>query len=261
MLLNKTQAKTNVDYLDTALLEVDEGYQRLLGPVHVNSIYRDFDSAALAVIQVSQRGDGTYVVLDGRHRVEVCRRMGIREVLSQIHTGLTVKREADLFLKLNFERAPSAKHQFAAQVLSEDPETLTMLDIVGDAGFTLHTLKGPSASNLVAVSGMRGVLRRYGAAILRKSLSTIAAAWPDQHGGRDSQTIQGLALFHAIYPDVDDTTLHDKLRLISPELIRQRRDLHRSTFGGTTAKAGAHIILRQYNHRRSTRQLPNLLGE
>lgn len=56
---------------------VTEQYQRILNMKNVAGIVKNFDPAKLGVLVVSRRGDGTYAVLDGQHRLAALRRLAM----------------------------------------------------------------------------------------------------------------------------------------------------------------------------------------
>lgn len=88
-------------------------YQRGVNYRKVKRYYENYDADIYGIIIVSHR-DGKYYVIDGQHRVEVAKRLGLKSIMCQILEGLTYEDEADKFYKLNTTRTP-------AQSMSEIP--------------------------------------------------------------------------------------------------------------------------------------------
>jgi hypothetical protein len=82
---------------------VDAEVQRRFDQTHANRIAKSYDPALFGLGHVSLRADGTYVVLDGQHRVSAAKSSGHGEVkvLFRVYRGLSAATEADKFLELN----------------------------------------------------------------------------------------------------------------------------------------------------------------
>jgi hypothetical protein len=254
---NSTSA-TSFRRLDVVSLKTDETYQRILGPGHVKSIVRDFDPVALGVLEISDRGHEDYYVLDGQHRVNACRTIGYREVDCRVHHGLGRAREADLFLKLNFERAPAPVQRWAARVVSHDPKTESLLTIAEERGFTISPKAGGTPTNLTAVTSIDNIYARHGGPGLGYTLEVVRDAWPDIADGRDGTMLKGIALFLSKYPAVRRTELAGKLSSIPAGEIHKRRQSYRDDYRCSAPEGVARVILKHFNWRRSSSRLPNV---
>lgn len=248
---------TDLRKIDVALLQIDPSYQRALGPINVNRMVREFDPAALGVIEVSQRPNGDYIVLDGQHRVELCHRTGHREALCQVHTSLSTEREAALFLKLNFERAPSAKQKFAARVVSKEPQVKTILAIADRVGFTVSPMSPQSTSNISAIAGLDKLFENEGGVGLENTLTVIQNAWPRLTTGREREMLLGIALFLKKYPAVKIWTLAEKLSRVAPGELHLRRKTFYTDYRCPHDEAMARAILAEYNVKMKSGRLPN----
>jgi len=97
---------TYVDAVPVRSIRADHTYQRELVRSRVARMVAEFDSSLLGVIEVSRRDDDTYAVIDGQHRLEAARIARGREssIACNIHTGLTVEEEAQLFFDIDRKR-------------------------------------------------------------------------------------------------------------------------------------------------------------
>src|SRR4051794_33828172 len=88
-------------------LTVDQRYQRALNARRVKKIANEFDPYSVGMLIVSDRGDGTKVVLDGQTRRAALVAMGWEDqmVPCYVYVGLSVEEEARIFRTLNQDRA------------------------------------------------------------------------------------------------------------------------------------------------------------
>lgn len=86
----------------------DETYQRPLDKPRACKIAATWDRRLAGIVEVSDRGEGVkprYAVMDGQHRWAAAALLDIPPMLvANVHSGLTVADEADLFDRLNRER-------------------------------------------------------------------------------------------------------------------------------------------------------------
>ena len=110
--------KPKVRVIPIDKLFVDERYQRSLGATWVSERAPAFDELMLGVGAVSLRADGTLALLDGQHRVELCRVVGSPTMLFRVYEDLTPEDEARLFVALKIVR------RWPARVLKLESEHL-----------------------------------------------------------------------------------------------------------------------------------------
>jgi hypothetical protein len=114
-------------------LRMDFAVQRPLYLPKVQQIAENFDPAALRTLTVSERRDGTYVILDGQHRVAAMKENGYANghlVYCEVHEGLSLHEEAELFLKLNDARKPSYREAFDVRLTARDPDALGVKEAI-----------------------------------------------------------------------------------------------------------------------------------
>src|SRR5256885_16921269 len=103
-----------------------------------------FDPDLLGVPDVSQRDDGTYIVLDGQHRREILMQIGWgdKKVQCRVYHGLTIDQEARIFLGRNDSRKPSPVARFLAAGQAYKPEAVAINAIVEHIGWRVHEPTG-----------------------------------------------------------------------------------------------------------------------
>ncbi len=83
-------------------LFADHAYQRELDEVRVLKMAANYRLALVGIVEVSDRGNGRYAILDGQHRWAMVRDRSFDQVKTphlpcRVHTGLTVDQEAKLY--------------------------------------------------------------------------------------------------------------------------------------------------------------------
>ncbi|MFI6530837.1 DUF6551 family protein [Nonomuraea sp. NPDC050547] len=168
-------------------LRIDPEAQRTLNEGRAQSIANQLVREAMGSIVVSRRPNGDLYIVDGQHRVRVCRLLSIPTIRAEIHHDLTQAQEAVLFLIKNREsHKPRPLDEYRVGLTGNVP-----LFVDTDKVLKKHDLSiGSSSTN--AVGAIQGVLRitdYYGAEILDRTLSIAEAAW-----GRSADTWDGMLI-------------------------------------------------------------------
>jgi hypothetical protein len=240
-------------------LTVDQRYQRSLNIRRVKKIANEFDPYSVGMLIVSDRGDGTKVVLDGQTRRAALMQMGWEDqmVPCYVYVGLSVEEEARIFRTLNQDRArPTAIDLFRARVVERDPGALDMQASLSANG--LRVASNTEAGTFRAIAAADRVYRDSGRSIFRAVISTIHAAWPsyDDPMSVSSDMVTGLGLVLAEYEnDVDLSRLVKVLAQDTPaNLVGKARTL-RASLGGTMGSCMAQVIVHSYNKQQRTKRL------
>tara|TARA_Y100000310_G_C20654950_1_gene801507 strand:+ start:628 stop:1425 length:798 start_codon:yes stop_codon:yes gene_type:complete len=254
-----TDMPSEVVRLEVRKLRIDTSYQRPIKPAHVDKIVENFDPSALGAISVSDRGNGDYVVLDGRHRVAVCQQCGHSTILAVIHqVGGDIAREAQLFIKLNFSKIIGTAWEWRARVVAKDPIALEVNALAWAHGFRCDPLLGMGPTTITAVSAMEDIFGTYGPDTLIAILDAIRGAWPNHVHGREAGMIRGLGQFITMYPGHSPALLVKHLRRVEPEAILTAGRTYQKDLGGRTAMNMARAIWKPYNFRLTSKsKLPN----
>lgn len=130
--------------METKLLKVrvsdvifDREYQRDLDENRAKRMADSFNVGLFGVPVVSVRANGEIAVIDGQHRFSA-RSLTDRKddmVTVEAHRGLTVKQEAELFLRLNGGRtAVHTWDKWRARLTSHEPTAMEMTAIANSVG-------------------------------------------------------------------------------------------------------------------------------
>jgi hypothetical protein len=169
-------------------LTVDPRVQRdHLTIAKVNKIREAFDKDALQTLQVSQREDGTLVILDGWHRWTVVMEMedlgADFKLECKVHTGLTLQDEAKLFVLFNVQEAANKLDLHKARATQGDVVAVTIDEVVAKHGWEV----GKGDGKIRAVVALEAIyyvgenhLDGFGSTHLSNSLGVVTDAW-----GRD----------------------------------------------------------------------------
>lgn len=238
----------------------------------VDAIVRDFDPDKLGYLTVSRRDqNGTYVVLDGQHRVAALRRLGYddQKVECRVYEGLTAQQEADIFLGLNTVRTMSAIHQLLAGIAAGRQPEADIARIVESLNLRIGDqcadgqIAAAKALRVVYGGGrVRRVKPESHPKLLQATLRLILSTWGRQQDALAGQIIEGVGFFLARYgSDVEVSVLVEKLAKNGTpnKLIGEGRAL-RSAHDLTLSSAIAWRITDIYNKGRVKNRLASWLS-
>ncbi len=171
-------------YVAVHLMFADD-YQRSLKPQWAEKTMKSFNPKAFGLLNLSEREDGRYAVLDGHQRLNVLRQMGMTEAEAIVHHHLTVEEEAALFRLLNGITAMRAFDLWRAALIEKRPEALAVKALAKATGHEIPESHDGWASrtpgtSLVAVMALLSVYRREGPRTLESVLRISKRAWPEQ---------------------------------------------------------------------------------
>jgi hypothetical protein len=251
------------------VLSIDPRVQRIEGIDHVRvgRMVAEFKPEKLGVITVSQRDDGTMVVLDGMHRVEVCRQVGCtRSLNAEVFTGATIEEEAGIFLSHNSGKSPSAVSIFLVRVQMGDPVAGDINDIASMHGWTIRNTKAPGylsavkALQAVYLNGAGTVTQGANAELTDRVLELLTAAWEHDTGSVHESMLKAVAqLVGRFGPQLDTVKLVAEMQGTRPGILIGKAKTLRDVQGGTVPAALAKILAGMHNKKRRTNLLPEWL--
>jgi ParB-like nuclease domain len=158
-------------------------YQRELKPKNVARITRvGWSERRAGTIAVSDRGDGTYAVYDGQHRLEAACILGVRDVACMVTTGMTRQEEAQAFIDCNRDRQqPDWYDYLHAMVGAKDAEAIAILETVQRHGLSVG--KGGNPNMIQAPRTLMDVSSVFGLKTLDHTLRVLKEIW---HGEAES---------------------------------------------------------------------------
>lgn len=249
---------------------VDPEVQRTVDPNWVAiQLKEGFDPTGLGAITVSARKDGTYAVIDGQHRVELCKRADYQQPLDcMIWKGLTQAQEAAMFLKLNKRRGVQPIARFLVRVKAGEETSVILTGLLAKYGWRVQATKSKGAFS--AVSSFEHVYEGWGKVPAKNLgacesvISTITGAWGLEAHGTRNEIITGLGrLFIRHGNKVDISKLVSELASTEggPQvLVGSAKSLSRVS-SGTVGDAMAAILVNLHNKGRRTEKhkLPSWL--
>jgi hypothetical protein len=234
----------------------DPTYQRILDTARARAIASAWDRRLAGILELSDRGETKfprYAVLDGQHRWAAAGYLQAPPPLvANVHSGLTVADEADLFDKLNRQRKQiSTWDHWRARRAAGDELVVAIEAIAFKHGLRVHEQSGKDGvvtccSTLEKIATSRG-----GIDLIDATFRIVGAAWGDQREAYDSPIILGAALMIYSFADKMESAdrLIETLAELPPRRIRYTATAMRDTTPGSLAKLTAIVILNLYNKR------------
>lgn len=266
-----TTAHTTLRKVSLSDLTTNDVTQRVEGVDRrrVDRMASEFDPTALGVIVVSHREDGSMKVLDGMHRITAAGKAGYsRKVDALVFTGLTRAEEAELFLRYNTKKDPSALSKFKARVTANDPVAVDIDRIVREAGLYFSRGGRGQESNVGAVGAVVQLEAAYTSCsgvkpkgaypgVLTDVLTVLVEAWGKDPASVDALLISGMAKVLGVYGDqVDLDRMVTSLSAMAPGLLKSKARGRAEVVRTRVADMVAWFIVDQYNRGKRKGNLP-----
>lgn len=210
---------------------VDE-YQRILHSEEVEKIVKDFLPGKLGVLEVSEREDGRYAVIDGQHRMAALRRLGYKYARCNVVHGLSVQDEAYNFThQRDNTKNLTARDNFKSSVIAGEEASTKINYILTKNGYC--TEAGGQGVRIEAVAALFKVSQLYSYEVLDQVLSFTNTTWPGDRKAVQREILVALAEFISRF-NLSNTEMQARLGEQSPEsLIRQIRQAINSATGAS----------------------------
>lgn len=234
--------------LSTSQLTSGLPYQRTVKQQRVDEIVREWNDRKLTPVVVSFR-DGKLNVVDGQNRIAAMRQMaGGGDVIVPciIHTGMTYEEEADMYAKLDTDKAPLTPRQHTKALVEAgtDATVTEVKRLVEEVGFTWAL--GEPTGEPFEIAPIRALINAHqllGGEAFARMLSLLAGAWQGTPNSLKASMLSGMALFVKTYEtELHDRTFIRRMSIVSPEEIIR--------LGRIETDVGlrfARIILDKYN--------------
>lgn len=193
-------------------LQVDPQAQRALNVNRAKSIAANIIEKALGVIVVSKRSDGSLWIIDGQHRVWAAKLAGLTHITAEVHSNLSLKDEAVLFMLNNNEsQRVSAIDLYLVGLTAGSDLQVDVQNVLDKHGLKVGI--APSTNVVAAVRCLEDVTRRYGTEALDRALTIAEAVWDRDGQSWEGTLLGGLGEFVGKHGnDVDDKTLIAKMQ-------------------------------------------------
>lgn len=197
-------------FIDPTTLTTDLRVQRPLDLTRVAELAADFSSDRVGTVIVSEREDGTRVIIDGQTRLAAKSKVGHKgSVHAQVYLGLTLDQEASMFLAYNNSKPVSALDKFLVRVTEGDPVAVEISTIIAAHGWKV--MKGGGAGTIQAVNALERAYTRggaNGAQVVNSVIEAITKAWGHDFAGTNASLVGGIAELILRYgPNIDHAKL------------------------------------------------------
>lgn len=171
--------KVTTSYRYVAISDLSiESYQRGIDSTRIKKMARSFDETLLGTITVSLRDEKLNVV-DGQHRVMLCKTIGKHGLMANVIEGLTLEEEAEYFNAFNGARGENKRltqHDiFTAKVVAKEQGALEIKESVEKNGLKFG--KGQANNTVAAYNTITKIHERYGKKHLERTLRLIVECW------------------------------------------------------------------------------------
>lgn len=196
--------RLNVKDLKTA------DYQRnFVSMQKVKEYAENFDWDIFETPLISFR-DGEYWIVDGQHRIEVLKILGVETVFCKVLTNLNYQQEALKFNKLNTaRRILNACDKFHSRVEAEDCKALSIAKILEeyDLTYSNRTKARKHYDKITAITVVENIYNEGGADHLSRVLRVLKEAWYGEPAAFGRDMMQGLSTFFKNSRGVNDGIL------------------------------------------------------
>lgn len=241
-----------VDAIAVSDIFADHTYQRDLDTGRVTRMAKAYDPQLVGILEVALRKDGRFAVIDGQHRWEMLKTAhpaGPRAyVACNVHTGLTVEQEAQLFYDIDKHRRRltgwdrwNARRGAGEQVVLDIEATATA------AGFSVEPRT--TDGTIRCVGSMEKIVNLSGLQLLDSTLAVIVGAFGRTVDAVTGELVHGTALVLAYYgPDeLDVKRLVSAMQSVAPRQVLARADALREVQKGQKPRLVASVLVDRYN--------------
>lgn len=224
---------------------VDHRYQRELDAKRAEHMAEAFNPELLGVPVVSKRSDGSYVRIDGQHRLAaaVAAGRGDEPILVEVFEGLTLQQEAELFLRLNGGRkAVGSVDKYKARIEAREPVALEIHGVLKKHGCRISAGRGHGI-----IAAVAAIEYAYYKGNLTRVIYVLSAWMGRDTAGFEGAFVRGVSLFLSLYPDADLDLLVKKLGTASPRqlLTKMKNEARQST----PTEGSVYVLVELYNHK------------
>lgn len=241
-------SKLNVDQYNP---ETGTGYQR---PVKLTKkdLLESFDPFLCRMLNVVERPDGTYWVVDGQQRLERAKEWKIKKLTCGVVKINDVQKEADLFVELNMKTKTMTPLDLWFGRLARGEGNIVMADIiVREAGYKIM-----QSSNWKCISCPNAIiycLENVGIVGFQTIIKILDTAWRSQKNSKVMSETALKAMAHVLLAGtVDEKEMIRKLSKKNFELLFQQASTKHATQSGVGFSRHnylATVIVDIYNKR------------
>ena len=191
-------ANKEIVMVPTNELEVDRRYQRNVDTLLVSKIARHYSEALFSPLLVAERHtpNGTFkYVVDGQHRLEAARLLGIKEVPCFIYQGMDPSQEATLFVNQQVATARlTPRDTYKANVFIGNPENIDVIidNVLRKYGHRIG-IHSHDIGGWYAIVALRETVRKVGIGGLAEILQVLnGLGWTSGRAAKSRLLLSGL---------------------------------------------------------------------
>lgn len=246
-------------------LTVDHTYQRTLSEKRsqkvIERIAANFKWSAFQAILATPSGD-EYRILDGQHRVEAARRVGIAEVPAVVVTAESVAEQAAAFVSANLDRVTVNPYAlYHARVAAGEEHALDMARACRSAGIVIPRypvqLSNLKAGQTLALGTIGGIVKQLGVPAAAATFRAISDAWGEKPVWLRAPLFRAIAEIVAERAIPERNELYGEittyLRRAMPTALFQRANMMRHERGMSEWKAMRSVIENDLERQRASR--------
>lgn len=221
-------------WVNTADLLIDPRVQGVRRESRVQEMATNWDPRAVGTITISERRDGTMYTIDGQHRVAGALERRIRAItegpdgplvewehkpvarmLAQVHVGLSLAEEAQMYVLLNNTKVPQAVDRIAVAAIGGDPIAELLVNTGAKYGWYLK-----KAPRIQANQALYKIAKWDGdGVILDRVFHILTDAWQHEADATSGDIVEGLAKLIQFRPHLDDARLARVLGRLTPSTV------------------------------------------
>jgi hypothetical protein len=195
-------------------LVTEDRFNRPISESWIAELMSTFSAERFGCIELWARDDGTFVILDGQHRTETLRRLGVREdikcVPAIVHYDLKLDKAAELFVWLNHTKIIGPLNKFKALLTAGHRETTDIDQIVRAQGLTVGGNQDGRLGCIVALRWLYNLGEPRGA-VLARTLATLHGAWATASEAYTQAMVRGVGRYLNKHRDVTPGDLAEAL--------------------------------------------------
>lgn len=255
----RADEKFYMDQVFAGDINVDHEVQRELNSGHVYTIRKNMDQAAMGVIYLSKRSDGSYHCLDGQHRVWAMRELDPTFIFNAlVYENLTLEREAELFIRFNEGRkAVGTYDKFIMHLKFGDQPHTSISDMLHSRG--LEVGRVASANRIGAVGKLVDVANEFNLEVLDLTIAILSTAWSRDKDTWRSELIGAVSRLIYYNPQINTDDLSLTLRINEPINWVAMKDKGAST-GKDADRSIARELADRYNKGDKSQGRPSKRG-
>jgi hypothetical protein len=249
--MTTTEKDVYVTTLSVEDIFADYTYQRELDAPRAKRMAAEWNRRLVGIVEVSDRGtfaSPRYAVVDGQHRWAAARLLDPAPMLVvNVHEGLTVDEEAQLFDGLNRNRKQTNTwdHWKARRAAGEDAVLQIERVVLRNK---LDVDMSPCDARISCVATLEKVVKLGGLELLDQTLSLIVGMWGDLREGLDAPIIHGIALtLWYLHLDIDLTRLGEAMLTVRPRQLKANANQLKEITSGSGSVRTAIAIMAVYN--------------